>query len=49
MTFWFLVDPRKYSEILGKSEKFAIFVLSSKSGFWIQFFVLANLIKEVEN
>ena len=21
MAFWFVVDPRKYSEILGKSEK----------------------------
>ena len=49
MTFWFLVDPRKYSEIIGKSEKIAIFVLSSKSGFWIQLFVGANVIKEVEN
>ena len=49
MTFWFLVDPRKYSEILGKSEKIAIFVLSSKFGFWIHFFVGANVINEDEN
>ena len=49
MTFWFLVDPREFSEIFGKSEKIAIFVLSSKPGFWIQLFVGANVIKEDEN